>query len=93
MNTQMTYTRADGYKFQYNGSLTVNVYDKHGSNIDCFTLGYPAEQYSMRQITDTMDDWGAEECEVCGYPLIQDEEAKGMGFYEEGPFCGNCEEG
>jgi hypothetical protein len=34
---------------------------------------------------------GAEECEVCGYPLIQDEESKDMVFYEEGPLCGNCE--
>lgn len=33
---------------------------------------------------------GADECEICGYPLIQDEEAKEMGWYETGPTCGDC---
>jgi hypothetical protein len=31
-------------------------------------------------------------CDCCGYPLIQDYDAREMGFYEEGPLCGNCEE-
>ena len=33
---------------------------------------------------------GTPECEICGYPLIQDEEAKEMGWYETGPTCGDC---
>jgi hypothetical protein len=56
MNKPMSYTRADGYKFDYNGSLTVNVY-QDGKNIDCFTLGYPPEQHTIRSITHAMDSW------------------------------------
>ena len=58
MNTAMSYTRADGFNFYYNGSLTVNVYNKQGDNIDCFTVGYPAEQHSISDITNAMDEWG-----------------------------------
>jgi len=31
-------------------------------------------------------------CQSCLYPLLQDDEAKDMGWYEQGPLCGNCEE-
>jgi hypothetical protein len=56
MNKTLSYTRADGYDFYYNGSLTVNVY-RDGKNISCFTLGWPHDQYSMSDIVDEMDEW------------------------------------
>ena len=30
-------------------------------------------------------------CDECDYPLLQDEEALEMGWYESGPLCYNCE--
>lgn len=56
MNKQMTYTRADGMRFEYNGSLTVNVY-KGSNNVDCFTLGLPVDQHTIASITRKMDSW------------------------------------
>lgn len=55
MNKQMTYTRADGHTFEYNGSRTVNVY-RDGRNIDCYTLGGLCT-YSINEIVATMDEW------------------------------------
>ncbi len=56
MNKQMTYTRADGHKFEYNGSLTINVY-RGDRNVDCYTIGWPADQHSISDIVNTMDEW------------------------------------
>ena len=30
-------------------------------------------------------------CKKCGYPLLQKEYQKELGFYETGPLCGDCE--
>lgn len=55
----MTYTRSDGYRFVWNGSKTVNVYNGSGYNIDCFSLDYGREwsEADVLEIMDHCDEW------------------------------------
>lgn len=55
MNKPFSWVRPDGIRFDYNGSLTVNVY-RNGQNIDCFTLGY-FDKHTVRSITGEMNKW------------------------------------
>jgi hypothetical protein len=55
----MTYTRRDGYRFVWNGSKTINVYDYKGYNIDCFSLDYGRawSESDVLEIMDHCDEW------------------------------------
>ena len=56
MTPRFSFKRHDGYRFDYNGSLTVNIYNGSGQNIDCFTLRL-GHDYSVPDIVGICSDW------------------------------------
>lgn len=52
---EYTYTRADGVRFVWNGSKTVNVY-ANGRNVDAFSLDY-GRDHVWSEVIRSCDDW------------------------------------
>jgi len=56
MSNPLNYRRADGYRFHWNGSKTVNIYNAIEREVDVFSLDY-GKEYTMREVVRMCDEW------------------------------------
>ena len=55
----INYTRHDGFRFEWNGSKTVNIYTPNGANVDVFSLDYSRNDHRLEPVLDMCDEWEA----------------------------------
>lgn len=57
MSNPLNYKRHDGYRFHWNGSKTVNIYNAKEREVDVFSLDYGRDDYTMREVVRMCDEW------------------------------------